>query len=88
MKGEEDDDSKQNFTIEITPASFGPRGTATKSIQFSVDALKEVAGPREFTILQIYMSRSFSESELSFISVVFEILMYNFHYHYEFELLS
>ena len=43
-------------------ASFGPRGTATKSCRFLVDALKEVAGPREFSILQIYyMSRSFSE---------------------------
>ena len=78
MKGEEDDDSKPNFTIEITQLLISPRGTATKPCRFSVDALKEVAGPREFTILQIYMSRSFSESELSFISVVFETLMYNF----------
>ena len=62
MKGEEDDDSKPNFTIEITQLLISPRGTATKSCRFSVDALKEVAGPREFTILQFYnMSRSFSE---------------------------
>ena len=62
MKGEEDDDSKPNFTIESTQLLISPRGTATKPCRFSVDALKEVADPREFVILQICnMSRSFSE---------------------------
>ena len=63
MKGEEeDDDSGPESTDEITQLLISPRGTATKPCRFSVDALKEVAGPREFTILRFYyMSRSFSE---------------------------
>ena len=40
MKGEEDDDSKPNFTIESTQLLISPRGTATKSRRFSVDVLK------------------------------------------------
>ena len=64
MKREEDDDSKHNFTIEITQLLVSPRGTTTtaKLCWFLVDALREVASPREFFILQFYyMSRSFSE---------------------------
>ena len=63
MKGEEeDDDSGPESTNEITQLLISPRGTATKLGWFLVDALKEVAGPGEFSILQFYcMSRAFSE---------------------------
>ena len=68
MKGEEkDDDSELNLTNEITQLLVNPRETTTtaKLCWFSMDALKEMASPREFFILQFYL-KNFEHFHLQF----------------------
>ena len=79
MKGEEDDDSKPNFTIEKYAASYQPTWNCNQTVPVLSGCIEGSGGPEGVyhpTNL-LYVSFSF-QSELFFISVVFEILMYNF----------
>ena len=78
MKGEEDDDSKQNFTIELR-SFIRPTWNYNQIMPVLSGCIEGSGGPEGvFHPTNLLYVSFFFQNELSFISVVFEILMYNF----------
>ena len=78
MKGEEDDDSKQNFTIELR-SFIQPTLNNNQIMPVLSGKIEESGGPEGvFHPTKLIICLVLFQNESSFISVVFEILMYNF----------
>ena len=78
MKGEEDDDSKQNFTIELR-SFIRPTWNYNQIMPVLSGCIEGSGGPEGvFHPTKFIICLVPFQNELSFILVVFETLMYNF----------